>query len=140
MKSLILILSVLVLILGSLSAGYCSDNAVTEEYVATSESLEIDRDDITYTDTPINKLGRGVINMATFWLEIPAEVAKVSHEQDPATGVTVGVMGGVVTGVVRGLSGIYDTVTFPVCPYDKPVVKPEYAWTAADKQIKAWLW
>ena len=87
MKSVILILGVFVLIFGSLAIGYCYDNGADEEYTFTSPPIQFDRDDISYTNTPVNKLERGVINMATFWLELPAEVAKVSEEQDPEPGL-----------------------------------------------------
>lgn len=140
MKNLILILSVLVLIFGGLTIGYCYDNEADDEYTFTSPPMDIDRDEIPYSESSINKLERGVINMATFWLELPAEVAKVSNEQDPAAGATVGVVNGVITSAIRGVTAIYDTVTFPVPSYTKPVMKPEYAWTAADEKIRAWLW
>lgn len=125
MKKLILMLSVLGLIFGSLMVGYC---------------MEIDRDEINYANSPINKLERGVINMATFWMEMPAEVAKVSHEQNPVSGLTVGVVNGTITSAIRGLTAIYDTATFVLPSYSKPIMKPEYAWKAADDKIKAWLW
>ncbi|MDD5505305.1 MAG: exosortase system-associated protein, TIGR04073 family [Candidatus Omnitrophica bacterium] len=140
MKNLILILGVLVLIFGGLTAGYCYENGADEEYTFTSPPMDIDRDEIPYSESSLNKLERGVINMATFWLELPAEVAKVSDEQDPAAGATVGVVNGVITSAIRGVTAIYDTVTFPVPSYTKPVMKPEYAWTAADEKMKAWLW
>lgn len=140
MKNLILILGVLVLIFGGLTVGYCYENGADEEYTFTSPPMDIDRDEIPYSESSLNKLERGVINMATFWLELPAEVAKVSDEQDPAAGATVGVVNGVITSAIRGVTAIYDTVTFPVPSYTKPVMKPEYAWTAADEKIKAWLW
>ncbi|MBU0548254.1 MAG: exosortase system-associated protein, TIGR04073 family [Candidatus Omnitrophica bacterium] len=140
MKNLILILSVLVLIFGSLTTGYCYDNETDSEFIFPSSPLEIDRDEIPYSSSPVNKLERGIINLATFWMELPAEVAKVSKEQDPAAGVTVGVVNGVITSAIRGLTAIYDTATFPVSSYTKPVMKPEYAWKAADDKIRAWLW
>jgi putative exosortase-associated protein (TIGR04073 family) len=140
MKNLILILSVLVLIFGGLTIGYCYDNGADEDFTFSSPPMQFDRDDISYSNTPVNKLERGVINLATFWMELPAEVAKVSNEQDPAAGVTVGVVNGVITSAIRGVTAIYDTATFPVPSYTKPVMKPEYAWKAADDKIRAWLW
>ena len=140
MKNLILILSVLVLIFGSLTIGYCYENEADDESTFTSLPMEIDRDEISYSNSPVNKLERGVINMATFWMELPAEVARVSNEQDPVAGVTVGVVNGVITSAIRGLTAIYDTATFLVPSYTKPVMKSEYAWKAADDKIRAWLW
>lgn len=140
MKNLILILSALALIFGGLSIGYCYDYGADSEVDYPAPIMEIDRDEIPYAGSPINKLERGIINMATFWMELPAEVAKVSREQDPAAGATVGVVNGTITSAIRGLAGIYDTATFPIPSYTKPAIKPEYAWQAADDKIRAWLW
>ena len=140
MKNLILILSALALIFGSLTVGYCSDNEADSEYMYLSPPIQIDRDTIPYSSTPLNKLERGVVNMATFWAEIPAEVAKVSNEQDPAVGATVGLVNGTITSVIRGLTGIYDTVTFPIPSYTKPAMKPEFALKTADDRLRALLW
>jgi len=100
----------------------------------------VDADKISYSEKAINKLDRGVINGATFWLEIPAEVAKVSKEQNPFMGATVGVVHGTITSVVRAGSALFDIFTFCVPPYDKPVMKPEYALNRADEKIKEFLW
>jgi putative exosortase-associated protein (TIGR04073 family) len=100
----------------------------------------IDADEIPYGSKPINKLDRGIVNSATFWLEIPAEVAKVSKEQNPLMGATVGVVHGLVTSVVRAGSAAFDTVTFFVPPYDKPVMKPEYALNRADDKMTELFW
>lgn len=140
MKNLILILSVFTLIFGCLTIGYCYDNDSDNEFTFTSPPVEIDRDEIPYAGSPVNKLERGIINMATFWMELPAEVAKVSNEQDPAAGVTIGVVNGTITSAMRALAGVYDTITFPVPSYTKPAMKPEYAWKAADDKIRALLW
>ena len=101
---------------------------------------EIDADTINYENTAVNKLGRGVINTATAWAEIPAEVAKVSRERDPLLGATLGVVEGTITGVIRGVSGLIDAFTFFMPPYDKPCMKPEYALTRADREFKEYLW
>jgi len=140
MRNLILILGVLVLIFGSLTVGYCYSDDDSCEFTFSSPPVDIDRDDISFVQTPVNKLERGIINMATFWMELPAEVAKVSKEQDPAAGATVGVVNGVIISAVRGATALYDTATFPVASYSKPAMKPEYAWQAADEKIRAWLW
>jgi putative exosortase-associated protein (TIGR04073 family) len=142
MRNLILVLGVLALIFGSLAIGYCQDDPADGVYDVTfaSPPVEFDRDEISFANSPINKLERGVVNMATFWMELPAEIAKVSKEQDPAAGFTVGMVNGIIISAVRGATAIYDTATFPVASYTKPMMKPEYAWQAADEKIKAWLW
>ena len=100
----------------------------------------VDLDKIPYGQKAINKLDRGIVNGATFWLEIPAEVAKVSNEKDPLLGVTVGAVHGLVASVVRAGSAVFDTVTFFVPPYDKPIVKPEYAYNRADREMQELFW
>lgn len=141
MKKAVLIISIMLLFFVCAVPGYCYDLERESGNFLDFSSGEIDRDDISCDDdTPVEKLERGVINMTTFWMEIPAEVAKVSKEQDPAAGLTSGLVNGVAISLVRVISGIYDTVTFPFSPYDKPVMRPEYPWSAADEKIKAWLW
>ena len=139
MKKLMLLAFAFVFIIGLFAIGYAADEP---EYIVIRAlpGFQIDRDEIPYNRTPINKLERGVINMATFWLELPAEVAKVSKEQDPAAGATIGVVNGVLTSAVRGATAIYDTATFFVPSYTKPAMKPEYAWKAADDKIRALFW
>ena len=100
----------------------------------------IDADKIPYSSRPINKLDRGIVNSATFWMEIPAEVAKVSKEQDPLMGITVGLAHGLVTSVVRAGSATFDTFTFFMPPYDKPVMKPEYALNRVDDKLTELFW
>lgn len=139
MRKLIQALCVIVLMFGFISVGYCERE--TDGYtVITLPGFQVDRDQILYESKPINKLERGVINIATFWMELPAEVAKVTKEQDPAAGVTIGAVNGVITSAVRGLTGIYDTFTFFLPSYTKPAMKPEYAWKAADDKIRALFW
>jgi putative exosortase-associated protein (TIGR04073 family) len=114
-----------------------------DEYIDFGEIKRlpvVNLDKVPYGQKAINKLDRGVINAATFWLEVPAEVAKVSNEQDPLMGVSVGVVHGLVASVFRAGSAVFDTVTFFAPPYDKPVVKPEYALNRADREIKELFW
>jgi putative exosortase-associated protein (TIGR04073 family) len=139
MKKVMLLALAFVFIIGLFAIGYAADEP-GGLYIKDLPPVQIDRDEIPYKTKPINKLERGVINLATFWLEIPAEVAKVTKEQDPAAGVTIGVVNGVVTSVVRGATAIFDTTTFFVPSYTKPAMKPEYAWKAADDKIRALFW
>ena len=136
-----------ILILLSVISLFFNTNAQADyegdEYIdfGSIERLRVvDLDKIPYGQKPINKLDRGVINTTTFWLEIPAEVAKVSNEQNPAMGVTVGVVQGLCASVVRAGSGLFDTVTFLIPPYDKPIVKPEYALNRADREMRELFW
>jgi len=140
MRKIVMVLCAIALIFGFVYVGYCEEEEDSSQICFSMPPYEIDRDQLNYTNKPINKLGRGVINVATFWMEIPAEVAKVSKEKDPASGLTFGVVQGVITSAVRGVTGVLDTATFMIPSYSKPAMKPEYAWQAADEKVRAWLW
>lgn len=74
------------------------------------------------------KLFRGVINIASGWVELPKNVYVIGMEQNFASGMVIGVPKGILMAVVRTAAGIYDTLTFPIAfPKDyKPVLKPEF--------------
>jgi putative exosortase-associated protein (TIGR04073 family) len=79
---------------------------------------------INYENSPLGKIGRGLINLATCWVEIPASMCRVSKKNDPAVGISLGTAEGVCNTLLRGATGVYDTVTFVVPEYDKPVMQP----------------
>jgi putative exosortase-associated protein (TIGR04073 family) len=107
---------------------------------ASDDGAWVDSRTIDYTNSAVNKLGRGIINTATCWAEIPGQIAEVSRKQDPVIGWTLGLVEGTCTALVRGVTGIVDILTFAAPPYDKPNMKPEYALTSADEKIKKYLW
>ena len=100
----------------------------------------LDRDEINYQNSPVNKLGRGAVNTVTCWAEIPSEVIRVTQEKDPLAGATLGLVEGTLTGIVRGITGIADMLTFFAPPYDKPYMKPEYPLVGLAKKMKEYLW
>lgn len=114
---------------------YAESEVDTGNYDETIETSEI-----KYTNSPVNKLGRGVVNTATCWAEIPAEIFAVSKDSDPVAGCTLGLAKGIFTGLLRGLTGIYDAVTFLIPPYNKPLMEPEYALQSVDQKQKEYLW
>lgn len=75
---------------------------------------------------PATKLGRGIANAATGWVEIPKQVYLTSSEYDPLTGLVFGSVKGVCYAVLRTASGAYDGGTFLVPPYDKPLLEPKF--------------
>lgn len=103
-------------------------------------NYSIDGNNISYENSPVNKLGRGLINTATCWAEVPASVAKVSEQSDPFIGTTLGAVEGVFTGILRGITGLFEAVTFVIPPYNKPIMEPEYALKSADDNLKEYLW
>ena len=87
----------------------------------------IDTADMRYEKTPLNKLGRGVINTVTCLAETPAGIYRVSKDKGVIVGMTLGFVEGLVTSFLRGASGIFDAATFIIPPYNKPLMQPEYA-------------
>jgi len=137
MKAIVVSAFVFMLIAGL--AGHCLAETVMQDQMPAPE-MQIDADKIPYGKTALNKLERGTVNMATFWMELPAGVAKVSSESNPVLGVTVGAVNGVFTSAIRGLTAVFDVATFMVPSYSKPVMKPEYAVNSLDTSMRNFLW
>lgn len=133
MKKLILVL----ILLAATSVGFISSYAADD---AKYDKNAIDENEINYAKTPLNKLGRGLVNTATCWAEIPAKAFEVSEQKDPFIGSTLGVLEGTATAVIRGATGLFDTFTFFMPPYDEPKMKPEYALQELDEREKSYLW
>ena len=74
------------------------------------------------------KLGRGVGNILTGWIEVPKNIYDTSMESNVFAGLTLGLIKGVGMTVMRTVVGAYETVTFPIpLPEDyKPIVEPEF--------------
>lgn len=86
----------------------------------------------SYAQTALKKLGRGVVNTFTGWLEIPKGVVDESKANNVFTGLTVGLVKGLGLGLVRTGAGIYETLTFPfpIPEGYEPIVKPEYVYSS----------
>ena len=69
-----------------------------------------------YAQTPIRKLGRGIANMFTGFLELPQGIVDVAEEEGAAAAVTYGVTKGVAMSVLRTGVGMYEIVTFLIVP------------------------
>ena len=74
------------------------------------------------------KLGRGVANTLTGWVELPKNIYKTSVDENAFSGLTVGLCKGAGMTIVRTGAGIYEIATFPfpVPENFKPVLEPEY--------------
>ena len=79
-----------------------------------------------FAENCFDKLGRGLINGATGWCEYPKQIVETSKEDNVAVGLTWGQLKGVGMGIARTGLGVYDTATFYLPPYDKPVMEPKY--------------
>ena len=93
-------------------------------FVALAEAAYVTKNPKT---TPLQKLGRGVVNVVTGVLELPREIymqtqATIQQGEYPFAAFPVGIVKGAVPGVVKALgrtgSGLYDIVSFPV---EKPL-------------------
>lgn len=89
-----------------------------------------------FADDAIGKLGRGVANVASCWVEVPTQIFEATEGEGIAGGLTVGIFKGVVYTVGRCLAGVYDIVTFPLpLPNGyKSIIQPEFVLSPKDGQ------
>lgn len=87
-----------------------------------------------FAQDPIHKMGRGLGNVLTCWIELPKNVHLGMQEENPFFGVGWGVVKGAGLTLTRLAVGTYEAVTFPV-PYPKDYASPyegmelsDYAW------------
>ncbi len=86
---------------------------------------------VSYAQGAFKKLGRGVANTFTGWLEVPKGIVDESKANNVFTGLTVGTIKGLGLGLVRTGAGIYEALTFPfpIPEGYEPIVKPEYVYS-----------
>ncbi len=82
----------------------------------------------------MEKFGRGLVNVATCWIELPKRMAAGGYEDNPWTGIGGGFLRGASLTLLRLGVGAYETLTFPVgypnhyaSPYEG-MEMPDYAW------------
>ncbi|MBI4597953.1 MAG: exosortase system-associated protein, TIGR04073 family [Candidatus Omnitrophica bacterium] len=87
-----------------------------------------------WAQDPIHKMGRGVVNVLTGWLEIPKQIHLGAQESNPIIGLGQGVLRGVSLTALRTGLGLYEAVTFPI-PYPQQFASPyepmelsDYSW------------
>jgi len=87
-----------------------------------------------WAQDPIHKMGRGVVNVLTGWIELPKQLHLGIQEDNPVAGLSWGLVKGAGLTVLRSGVGIYEAVTFPL-PYPKDFASPydqmelsDYAW------------
>ncbi len=85
----------------------------------------------SYAQDPAKKLGRGIANILTGWVELPKNIYDTSVEENILSGLTMGLAKGVGMTIVRTGAGVYETVTFPFpIPEDyQPVLEPEFVFS-----------
>lgn len=92
---------------------------------AESGNATQDQPDPDNENNALGKLGRGIYNLAAFWLEVPAEMGRVNENSGPLKAGSWGLVKGVSKAFVRMFAGVYELVTFPIplpAGY-KPVLK-----------------
>ena len=84
-----------------------------------------------FAQDPAKKLGRGLANILTGWIELPKNIYDTSVEENVLSGLTMGLAKGVGMTIVRTGAGVYETVTFPFpIPEDyQPVLEPEFVFS-----------
>jgi len=88
-----------------------------------------------FAQDPIHKMGRGVVNVLTGWIELPKQLQLGTQQADNlVVGVGRGLMNGIKMTLLRGGVGLYEAVTFPL-PLPKDFASPyermqmdDYAW------------
>ena len=85
----------------------------------------------TQADQMMHKLGRGLVNTFTGFVEIPKNMAKEWRKSDPFTDLVVGSIKGVGWAWTRTMTGVYEVLTFPF-PVPEgyvPMMDPEFVLT-----------
>lgn len=79
----------------------------------------------------MEKLGRGLINLITGWVEIPKRMDETNKRSSLGPALTIGLLRGLGHGFVRTTAGAYEIVTFPfpAPPGYQPIIHPEYVFT-----------
>ncbi len=78
------------------------------------------------------KLGVGLLNAATGWVELAKTPIVISNKEGLGMGLTVGVAKGLFNTLGRTFWGVFDVVTF-VLP-TKPMVEPHLIWQDFDTE------
>jgi putative exosortase-associated protein (TIGR04073 family) len=81
--------------------------------------------EIGKVQTPAEKAGKGVSNIALGWTELPIQIVNKTKESGPITGVFAGIFEGAYKAVARTAAGVSQLATFPVGGYDRPKVMPD---------------
>ena len=102
--------------------------------LAVAGAIIVASSSVAWAQDPIHKMGRGIVNVLTGWIEVPKQLHLGSQESNPITGIGAGLLKGAGLTVLRGGVGIFEALTFPI-PYPKDFASPyeemalpDYAW------------
>ena len=84
--------------------------------------------------TAVRKLGRGLANMTTPYLEIPGQMVKETRAEGAGIGIPVGFAKGLGMIIPRVLVGVYEFLSapFPAPSGYRPILNPEFTWDYFD--------
>jgi putative exosortase-associated protein (TIGR04073 family) len=87
-----------------------------------------------WAQDPIHKMGRGMVNILTGWLELPKHLHLGTQASNPVTGMMTGLLKGAGLMLLRSGVGLYEAATFPLpvpkgfaSPYERMELN-DYAW------------
>lgn len=83
----------------------------------------------SFAQGPMTKLGRGLTNTCTGWIELPFTLQKRCREHDYMVGIFLGLPEGLFKALLRTGAGVYETVTFFVPfpnDYGESIIEPEF--------------
>jgi putative exosortase-associated protein (TIGR04073 family) len=83
---------------------------------------------VCFAGDAFTKLGRGVANTLTGWIELPKTIYNTSKDENAFSGMTLGLAKGAGLSIVRTGAGIFEVATFPFpLPENyKAILEPEY--------------
>jgi putative exosortase-associated protein (TIGR04073 family) len=84
--------------------------------------------------SPLRKLARGLANVSTGWIELPAEVARTTELEGSIAGLSSGIVRGAWKGLERTVVGAWEAATFVFANYPRqpgsdfygPLIEPEF--------------
>ncbi len=88
----------------------------------------------SYPEKVGEKLGTGIVNVVTGFVEIPKNIIIESNANGAAYGATIGFITGIVHSVGRTLTGTLDIVTFMIPT--RPLIAPDFIWKDFDKKTQ----
>lgn len=83
---------------------------------------------LCFAGDPLRKLGRGLANTASGWLEVPAEIFREADRHADIGGFIAAPFKGLFKAVGRTVVGIYEVATFiiPLPSQYRPLIEPEF--------------
>lgn len=107
--------------------------------VLTLFSFQLSAEEPTWLMRPVEKLGRGIANVAFSPLEMPMRWAEVKNDQGGIAGLTYGTLRGVCFVVARIGVGIADIITFPFPLPNCPDFPNDAGWGYGPIMTPSWV-